>query len=94
MNRPRIVNVGAVTEDLESEEIRIHGWGLGPCAANCACHRHPETNQLSLLEDAVNGRLGLTTYRDDCECCEPWTVEELAAVVSDLRSISDWEDTA
>ena len=84
--KPSVFQVGKVRDD--GHTVVISGWGLGLCASACACHRHPAAGHLSIAEDQAGGRLGLTTYRDGgCDCCEPWTADELAAVLRDFRTV-------
>jgi hypothetical protein len=49
--------VGKVRDD--GHTVVISGWGLGLCAAGCACHRHPSAGHLSIAEDQAGGRLGM-----------------------------------
>ncbi|RBY81611.1 hypothetical protein DQ238_06125 [Geodermatophilus sp. TF02-6] len=84
--RPSIFQVGQVRED--GNAVVVSGWGLGPCASGCVCHRDPATGSLALAEDQAEGLLGLVTHRDGCDCCQPWTAAELGAVVRDLERLS------
>ena len=85
--KPSVFQVGKVRDN--GHTVVISGWGLGLCAAACACHRHPSAGHLSIAEDQAGGRLGLTSYRDDaCDCCEPWTADELAAILRDLDTVA------
>lgn len=82
--RPSIFQIGHVHDD--GTTVTVTGWGLGLCAAACDCHRHPTGRHLTLLTTA-DGHLGLVSYRA-CDCCQPWTPDELAAVVRDLADIA------
>lgn len=85
--KPSVFQVGKVRDD--GHTVVISGWGLGLCAAACACHRHPNAGSLAIDEDQAGGKLGLASYRDGgCDCCEPWTAEELAAILRDFRAVS------
>lgn len=85
--KPSVFQVGKVRDD--GHTVVISGWGLGLCAAACACHRHPAAGHLAIEEDQAGGKLGLASFGDgECDCCEPWTAEELSAVLRDFRSIS------
>ncbi len=85
--KPSVFQIGKVRDD--GQTVVISGWGLGLCAAACACHRHPSAGSLAIAEDQAGGRLGLASYRaDGCDCCEPWTAEELAAVLRDFRTVT------
>ena len=85
--KPSVFQVGKVRDD--GRTVVISGWGLGLCAAGCSCHRHPSAGHLAIAEDQAGGRLGLASYREDgCDCCEPWTAEELAAILRDFSSLS------
>ena len=67
----------------------MSGWGLGPCVPGCVCHRHPSAGGLAIAEDQARGLIGLVSHRDGgCECCEPWTADELGAVVRDLEMMA------
>ena len=86
--KPSVFQVGKVRDD--GRTVVISGWGLGLCAAGCACHRHPSAGHLAIAEDQAGGRLGLASYRDGgCDCCEPWTAEELAAILRDLETVAE-----
>jgi hypothetical protein len=53
------------------------------------CRRHPSAGHLSIAEDQAGGRLGLSSYAEaGCDCCEPWTAEELAAILRDLDTVA------
>jgi hypothetical protein len=85
--KPSVFQVGKVRDD--GHTVVISGWGLGLCAAACACHRHPNAGSLAIDEDQAGGKFGLASYREDgCDCCEPWTAEELAAILRDFRTVS------
>ena len=92
MARPSIFQIGQVHDD--GHTVVITGWGLGLCAANCNCHRDPVTHQLAILADTVNGRLGLVRHGGPCNCCQPWTYDELAAVVRDLADVARLSELA
>lgn len=77
-NHPSIFQVGRVKE--RGGVVTIHGWGLGLCAQQCNCHQDPATFQLSIFEDQAKGLLGLIQHRA-CDCCVPWTADELAGVL-------------
>lgn len=81
--RPAITHIGHIDDD--GTTVTVHGWGLGLCTRQCACHRHPRTRQLGILP-SDDGRLGLASHRDGCDCCQPWTADELAAVLRDLET--------
>ncbi len=84
--KPSVFQVGKVRDD--GHTVVISGWGLGLCASACACHRHPSAGHLAIAEDQAGGRLGLARYGDaDCDCCEPWTADELAAILRDFRTV-------
>lgn len=89
--RPSIHQIGRVTDD--GHTIVISGWGLALCAAHCTCHRHPLTGQLVIAGDRGTGDLGLARFRP-CDCCQPWTADELAAVLKDLADVATLETTA
>ena len=85
--KPSIFQVGKVRDD--GRTVVISGWGLGLCAQGCACHRHPLAGHLAIAEDHAGGRLGLASYREDgCTCCEPWTAEELVAILRDFDTVA------
>src|SRR3712207_7626520 len=85
--KPSVFQVGKVRDD--GRTVVISGWGLGLCASACTCHRHPSAGHLAIAEDQAGGRLGLATYREDgCDCCEPWTADELAAILRDLQTVA------
>ncbi len=85
--KPSVFQVGKVWDD--GRTVVVSGWGLGLCARACVCHRHPSAGTLAIDEDQAGGRLGLVSFREDgCDCCEPWTADELAAVVRDLQRVS------
>jgi hypothetical protein len=85
-----VFQVGKVHDD--GRTIVISGWGLGLCASGCPCHRHPIAGSLAICEDHAAGTLGLTSYREDgCDCCEPWTADELAAVLRDFEAVGALE---
>jgi hypothetical protein len=54
-----------------------------------SCHRHPSAGSLAIAEDQAGGRLGLASYTEGgCDCCEPWSAEELVAILRDLQSVA------
>lgn len=87
--KPSVFQVGTVWDD--GDTIVVAGWGLGLCIAACDCHRHPSTGSLAIAEDHAAGLIGLTSHRDGCDCCEPWTAEELAVVVRDLEMVAAFD---
>lgn len=88
--RPTIYQIGTVRDD--GVRIVAAGWGLGLCVARCPCHRHPRSRALSIYQDNAGSRLGLIShYPGGCDCCEPWPVDELAAIARDLQAIADLE---
>lgn len=96
--RPSIGHIGTVHDD--GRTVTISGWQLGLCAARCNCHRHPVTHQLA-VDDAPAGyhdtrspALGLTRYGGPCDCCQPWTADELTAILRDLADVQTLETTA
>ena len=85
--KPSDFQVGKVRDN--GHTVVISGWGLGLCAAGCACHRHPSAGHLSIAEDQAGGKLGLSSFAEgECDCCEPWTAEELAAILRDLDTVA------
>jgi hypothetical protein len=85
--KPSVFQVGKVRDD--GRTVVISGWGLGLCATGCSCHRHPSAGSLAIAEDQAGGRLGLASYTEGgCDCCEPWSAEELAAILRDLQSVA------
>ncbi|MGY1630825.1 hypothetical protein ACI784_03815 [Geodermatophilus sp. SYSU D01186] len=84
--KPSVFQVGQLWDD--GDTVVVSGWGLGLCAAACSCHRHPSAGHLTIAEDQAAGLLGLASYRDDCDCCEPWTADELGAILRDLEMVS------
>ncbi len=85
--KPSVFQVGTILDD--GNTVVVAGWGLGLCITACACHRHPSTGSLAIAEDQAEGLMGLTSYRDGgCDCCEPWTADELATVVRDLEMVA------
>ncbi|NEK59581.1 hypothetical protein GCU56_17120 [Geodermatophilus sabuli] len=88
--KPSVFQVGQIWDD--GDIVIVSGWGLGLCVAACACHRHPSTGSLAIAEDQAQGLLGLVSHRDGgCDCCEPWTADELSAVVRDLEMVTHLE---
>jgi hypothetical protein len=85
--KPSVFQIGRVWDDGHS--VVVSGWGLGLCAAACACHRHPSAGSLAIAEDQTLGLLGLVSHREGgCDCCEPWTADELTAIVRDLELVA------
>ncbi len=85
--KPSVFQVGRVWDD--GNAVVVSGWGLGLCAPGCACHRHPSAGSLAIAEDQAAGLLGLVSYREGgCDCCEPWTADELAAILRDFSSLA------
>jgi len=85
--KPSVFQIGKVRDD--GRTVVISGWGLGLCAAACTCHRHPSAGHLAIAEDQRAGQLGLVSFADGgCDCCEPWTAEELTAVLRDFEALS------
>ena len=84
--KPSVFQVGRIRDD--GRTVVISGWGLGLCAAACSCHRHPSAGHLAIAEDQDGGSLGLVCFREDgCTCCEPWTADELAAILRDFATL-------
>lgn len=84
--KPSVFQVGKVRDD--GRTVVISGWGLGLCTEGCPCHRHPSSGHLAIAEDQAGGRLGLATFDEACGCCEPWTADELAAILRDLSTVA------
>ena len=85
--KPSVFQVGRVWDD--GNAVVVSGWGLGVCASGCACHRHPSAGSLAIAEDQSRGLLGLVSYREDgCDCCEPWTADELSGVLRDFEVLA------
>jgi hypothetical protein len=85
--KPSVFQIGKVRDD--GRTVVISGWGLGLCAIGCPCHRHPSAGNLAIAEDQRAGKLGLVSFREGgCDCCEPWTADELAAVLRDFELLS------
>jgi hypothetical protein len=85
--KPSVFQVGKVRDD--GRTVVISGWGLGLCASGCACHRDPVAGHLAIAEDQAGGLLGLASHADGgCDCCEPWTAEELGAILRDLDTVA------
>ncbi len=86
-HKPSVFQIGKVRDD--GHTVVISGWGLGLCASGCACHRHPSAGHLAIAEDQAGGKLGLASFREgDCDCCEPWTADELAAILRDFSTLA------
>jgi hypothetical protein len=92
-NRPSIFQVGRVDHDTFGQ-VRIHGWGVGMCITRCGCHYHPANGHLYVLEHP-DGLLGLKCFLlRGCDCCQPWTCDELIQILRDLRRIDEMETTS
>jgi hypothetical protein len=89
--KPSIFQLGQIHENGGS--VIVSGWGLGMCATSCRCHRNPADGQLALAEDPAGGSLGLRSYAmgGHCDCCEPWTSAELAAILRDVAVVEALE---
>jgi hypothetical protein len=85
--KPSIFQLGTVHEN--GSAVIVSGWGVGLCAAQCRCHRSPYNGQLALAEDHAGGSLGLRSFAPEgaCDCCEPWTSAELAAILRDVAAL-------
>ena len=83
--KPSVFQVGEIFDD--GRTVVVSGWGIGSCSAGCPCHRSPVDGHLSIDEDQAGGTLGLRTFDPDCSCCEPWTADELSAVLRDLERV-------
>jgi hypothetical protein len=86
IQKPSVFQVGQIWDD--GRTVVVSGWGIGLCASGCPCHRSPVGGRLSIDEDQAGGTLGLRSFRDDCGCCEPWTADELSAIVRDLQRVT------
>jgi hypothetical protein len=85
--KPSVFQIGRVWDD--GNTVVVSGWGLGLCVAACTCHRHPASGTLAIAEDQAAGLLGLVSHREGgCGCCEPWTADELTAIVRDLQLVA------
>lgn len=85
--KPSVFQIGQIWDD--GSTVVVSGWGLGLCAAGCTCHRHPDSGHLAIDEDQAGGRLGLVSFAPGgCDCCQPWTADELAAVLRDFDIVS------
>ncbi len=85
--KPSVFQVGQIWDD--GRTVVVSGWGIGLCASGCPCHRSPAGGSLSIDEDQAGGTLGLRSWLDDgCDCCEPWTAEELTAILRDFSSLA------
>jgi hypothetical protein len=80
-----ITTVGTITH--RGSIITIAGWTLIRCLRGCNCHQHPQTRTISLKQGA-SGQVGLAKYRV-CDCCEPWTWQELEGFLTDLAAIEE-----
>ena len=91
--KPSVFQIGKIRDD--GRTVVISGWGLGLCAQACTCHRHPLAGHLAIAEDQDGGTLGLVSFHEGgCDCCEPWTADELSAVVRDLQMVTDLDAPA
>jgi hypothetical protein len=85
--KPSVFQIGQVWDD--GNAVVVSGWGLGLCASACTCHRHPSAGHLAIAENQAEGLLGLVSHHPGgCGCCEPWTADELTAIVRDLEMVS------
>ena len=85
--KPSVFQVGTIWDD--GRTVVVSGWGIGLCASGCTCHRSPSGGYLAIEEDHAGGTLGLRSWSEDgCDCCEPWTAEELAAILRDFSSLA------
>ncbi|MEX5717910.1 hypothetical protein [Geodermatophilus maliterrae] len=85
--KPSVFQVGRIWDD--GNTVVVSGWGIGLCASACPCHRHPIAGHLAIDEDQSGGTLGLRSFREDgCDCCEPWTADELSGVLRDLQRLA------
>ena len=85
--KPSVFQIGKIRDD--GDTVVISGWGLGLCAAGCTCHRHPLAGHLAIAEDPAGGSLGLVSYAEGgCDCCEPWTADELSGVLRDFEVLA------
>lgn len=85
--KPSVFQVGQIWDD--GNTVVVSGWGIGLCASACHCHRHPVAGHLAIDEDQAGGTLGLRSFHEDgCGCCEPWTADELSAVLRDLQRLA------
>jgi hypothetical protein len=90
--KPSIFQLGRIHEN--GAAVIVSGWGLGMCAPSCRCHRNPVDGQLALAEDQTGGSLGLKSFAEDgCDCCEPWTSAELAAILRDVAVVEALESS-
>jgi hypothetical protein len=89
--KPSIFRLGTV--DANGASVLVAGWGLGMCASACRCHRNPADGQLALAEGSAGGTLGLACFAPSgaCDCCEPWTSAELAAILRDVAVLQSLE---
>ncbi|WP_369256497.1 hypothetical protein [Geodermatophilus amargosae] len=85
--KPSVFQVGQIWDD--GRTVVVSGWGIGTCASDCPCHRSPMDGHLAIDEDQSGGTLGLRCFHEDgCDCCEPWTADELSSVLRDLESMA------
>ena len=87
--KPSVFQIGKVRDD--GRTVVISGWGLGLCAAALRLPpppRRPVTSPSP--RTSAPASLGLASYRDGgCDCCEPWTADELAAVLRDFQLLAE-----
>jgi hypothetical protein len=81
---PGIYQVGVVAH--HGDTTTISGWGLCPCSSRCTCHVPLAIHQ----NQAAAGLLGLAK-NTDCDCCVPWTADELEAVMRDMVDLATLE---
>jgi hypothetical protein len=90
VTHPAILQVGEVIDD--GRTVLIRRWMLGRCASQCRCHQHPANGQLYIAENPMAATLGLRSFAPGgCDCCQPWTAEELATIVRDLKNLDQME---
>lgn len=92
VRHPGITGLGYVRQDVWGRRS-LSGWTLTRCLAQCSCHTNPTTRCIEIHEDNVRGRLGLRQFRD-CNCCQPWTVAELLAVLDGFAQLNKMETTS
>lgn len=86
--RPRIMRVGQAMR-LSTGTLVVRGWSIAPCLSMCECHTHPQLGVPVIVQDAGRGLVGLRSFvPGECGCCQPWTAEELEAVIRDFRAIA------
>lgn len=84
-HRPGVLKIGTVR--TVGNMTTVEGWGLATCARHCSCHHKPSDGQLSIFQNEQLGLLGLVSFRTGCNCCVPWTADELAAIVTELDEL-------